>query len=74
LQSENYGGMLGSVKECSGAYFSTRARKMDPQMDPRETGLAPSFSSDSLCIFAVAVLPSVAIHLVGCRFKQRRDQ
>ena len=53
-------GMLVSAQECSGAYFSTRARKMDPQMDPRETGLAPTFSFDSLCIFAVAVLPTVA--------------
>src|SRR5215469_16237542 len=38
-------GMLGSAQECSGAYFSTRARKRDPQMDPRETGLALSFLS-----------------------------
>ena len=38
-------GMLGSARECSGAYFSTRPRKMDPQVDPRETGLAPSFLS-----------------------------
>ena len=34
--------MLGSAQECSGAYFSTRARKMDSQMDPRVWG-EPSF-------------------------------
>jgi hypothetical protein len=51
--------ITGNARERSGilrAYFSTRARKMDPQMDPR-TGLASSFPSTRFCILAVAVLP-----------------
>ena len=38
-------GMLGSARECSGAYFSTRSRKMNPQVDPREIGLGTRFFS-----------------------------
>ena len=55
--------ITGNAQEHLGmsrAYFSTRARKMDPQMDPHETGLAPTFSFDSLSTFAVAVSPTVA--------------
>ena len=50
-------GMLGSAQECSEAYFSTRASKMDP----RETGLAPSFLSTRFA-FLVAVLSWLSLN------------
>ena len=53
-------GMLGGAPECSGAYFSTRARKMDPQMDPHETGLAPTFFFRLLLHFRGGSLATVA--------------
>jgi hypothetical protein len=54
---------LGSAQECSGAYFqklTNTGQKAGPINGPTSNRVGTQFSFDSLCILAVAVLPTVA--------------
>jgi hypothetical protein len=41
------------LRSISFKNLRTRARKLDPQMDPRQTGLAPSFLSTHFAFWAL---------------------